>query len=88
MFVYALICSTFDVEITSKVRKLFEFLKNYKNYFDSKHAKVLFEHENENHIIDLILDAELPYELFYTLFETELDVLKYYLVKNLLLSRI
>ena len=46
----------------------------------------LFEHEDENHIIDLILDAKLSYKSLYTLFEIELDVLRNYLLKNLILN--
>ena len=42
--------------------------------------------ENKNHVIDLIFDAKSLYELFYTLFETELDVLKNYLLKNMILN--
>ena len=79
-------CNTFEVEIMSKMRKLFEFLKSYENCFDFKNVKILFEYENENHIIDLILDAKPSYELFYTCFKIELDVLKNYLLKNLILN--
>ena len=53
MLVYALICNMFDVEIISKVRKLFEFVKNYKNYFDFKNANIFFEYENKNYVLDL-----------------------------------
>ena len=88
MLVYALIYITFNVEITFEMRRLFEFLKSYENCFDFKNAKILFEHENENHVIDLMLDAKPLYELLYILFETELDVLKNYLLKNLILNRI
>ena len=70
------------------MRRLFEFLKSYENYFDFKNAEILSEHENENHVIDLMLDAKSPYEPLYTLSETELDVLKNYLLKNLILNRI
>ena len=59
MLVYTLMCNIFNVKIMSKIRKLFESLKSYKNCFDFKNAKTFFEHENENHIIDLILDAKL-----------------------------
>ena len=78
----------FDVEITLEMRKLFEFLKNYENCFDSKNAKILFKYENENHVINLIFDAKLSYELFYILFKIEFDVLKDYLLKNLILNYI
>ena len=86
MFVYVLMCSMFNVEITFKMRKLFEFLKSYENCFDLKNAKTFFDHENENHIIDLISDAKPLYELFYIFSETELDVLKNYLLKILILN--
>ena len=78
----------FDVEITFEMRRLFESLKNYKNYFDFKNAEIFFEHENDNHIIDLMFDAKPSYKSFYILFEIKLDVLKNYLLKNLILSRI
>ena len=88
MFVYALICITLDVEITFEMRRLLEPLKSYENCFDFKNAKTLFEHENENHVIDLMFDAKPSYESLYTFSETELDVLKNYLLKNLTLNRI
>ena len=78
----------FDVEITSKMRKLLELLKSYKNCFNFKNAKIILEYENKDHVINLILEAKSLYESFYILSETELDVLKNYLLKNLILSRI
>ena len=78
----------FDVEITFEMRRLFKFLKSYKNCFDFKNVKTFFEHENKNHVINLILDAKSLYESFYIFFETELDILKNYLLKNLILNRI
>ena len=88
VFVYVLICITFDVEITFEVRRLFELLKSYENCFDFKNAKILFEHEDEDHVIDLMPDAKSSYEPLYILSETELDVLRDYLLKNLTLNRI
>ena len=88
MLVYTLICMTFNVEITLEMRKLLEFLKSYENCFDLKNAKILFEHENKNHAIDLMLDAELSYEPLYIFSEIELDILRNYLLKNLILNRI
>ena len=78
----------FNIEIASKMHRLFELLKSYKNCFDFKNAKTLFEHENEDHVINFVFDTKLSYELFYTLFKTELDILKNYLLKNLTLNRI
>ena len=86
IFFYTLMCSMFDVEITSKMRKLFEFLKSYKNCLDFKNAKIFFEYENENYIIDLIFDAKPSYKLLYTFSEIEFDILKDYLLKNLILN--
>ena len=88
VLVYVLMCITFDVEITFEMRKLFELLKNYKNCFDSKNAKTFSEHEKKDHVIDLISDAKLSYELLYTFFKIELDVLRNYLLKNLILNHI
>ena len=88
MLVYALIYIIFDFEIMLEMRRLFELLKSYKNCFDFKNAKIFFEHENKNHVIDLMFGAKLSYKLLYILFETELDVLKNYLLKNLILNRI
>ena len=86
VFVYTLICITFDVEITLEVRRLLEFLKNYKNCFDFKNAEITFEYKNENHVINLMLGAKSSYESLYILFKTELNVLKNYLLKNLILN--
>ena len=79
---------SFDVEITLEMRKLLELLKNYENCFDFKNAKILFEHKNKNHVIDLMFDAKPSYEPLYIFSETELSVLKNYLLKNLTLNRI
>ena len=88
MFVYVLICITFDVEITLEMRRLLELLKNYENCFDFKNAETFFEHENKNYVINLMFGAELSYEPLYILFETEFDVLRNYLLKNLILNYI
>ena len=56
--------------------------------FDFKNAETLSEHENENHVIDLMFGAKPPYKSLYTFSETELDILRNYLLKNLTLSRI
>ena len=81
-------CIIFDVKITFEMRRLFELLKNYKNCFDFKNAETLFAYENKNHIIDLIFDAKPLYESLYILFETEFNILKDYLLKNLILNYI
>ena len=76
----------FNVKITFEMRRLFELLESYKNCFDFKNTKILFEHKNENYVINLIFDPKPSYESFYTFFEIELDVLKDYLLKNLILN--
>ena len=86
MLVYVLMCIMFDVEITFEMCRLFELFKSYKNCFDFKNTKTLFEHENEDYVIDLISDAKPSYESFYTFSETEFNVLKDYLLKNLILN--
>ena len=86
MFVYALMCSTFDVKIIPKMRKLFKFLKSYENCFDFKKVKTFLEHENENHVINLIPDVKSLYKSFYILFEIKFNILRDYLLKNLILN--
>ena len=88
IFVYTLICNNLNIEFASKMRKLFTFLKSYKNYFDFKNAKILSEHKNENHVIDFLLDAKSSYELFYIFFKTKFKILRNYLLKNLILNYI
>ena len=78
----------FKVKIMLKMRKLFKFSKNYKNYFHFKNIKILSEHEDENHAIDLVFDAKSLYESLYKLFKIELNILKNYLLKNLILNNI
>ena len=65
----------------------FEF-KSYKNYFDSKNAKMLFTHKNENHVINLKFDKKSSYNFLYMFSEKKLQVLRNYLLKNLALNRI
>ena len=81
-------CNNLNVEVTSKMRKLFIFLKNYENCFDFKNAENFSEHENENHIINFLSSAKSSYKSFYTFFKTKFEILKNYLLKNLILSRI
>ena len=81
-------CNSLNVEIALKIRKLFTFLKNYKNCFDFKNAETFFEHKNKNHVIDFLSNAKSSYKLFYIFFETEFEILKNYLLKNLILNYI
>ena len=81
-------CNNLNVEIAPKMRKLFTFLKNYKNYFDFKNAETFFEHENEDHVINFLSSAKSSYELFYIFSEIKLEVLRNYLLKNLILNYI
>ena len=52
---------------------MFSFkLKSYEDCFDSKNAKMLFTHEDENHVIDLKFEKESLYNLFYALSKKKL----------------
>ena len=79
-------CSSLNVKIASKMRKLFTFLKNYENCFDFKNAKTFFEHKNEDHVIDLLSSAKSSYDSFYIFFEIKFEILRNYLLKNLILN--
>ena len=81
-------CNNLNVEIASKMRKLFIFLKNYKNYFNFKNAEIFLEHENEDHVINFLSSAKSLYESFYIFFKTEFEILRNYLLKNLILNYI
>ncbi len=63
-------------------------IKNYNDVFDLKNAFILSNYKKKNHDIDLLLSKELFYELLYSLFKKELDILQEYLLKNLALDRI
>ena len=60
------------VTTTSKNKlKLFEFSEDYlylKKMFDNELAKMLFEQNYKNHVIDLIENKEFSYMLLYNLF--------------------
>jgi len=91
VLVFTLICYNFNTNKKSQLRDVFREMRNIKNYnnvFDLKNAFTLFNYKKENYNIDLLLDKELFYELLYSLFEKELDILQKYLLKNLTLSRI
>ena len=47
-------------------------LKLYENCFNSKNAKILFTHKNENHVINLKFDKKLSYNFLYALSEKKL----------------
>ena len=81
-------CNSLNVEIASKMRKLFTFLKSYENCFDFKNTKILFEHKNENHVITFLSNAKSLYKSLYTFFETKFKILRNYLLKNLILNYI
>ena len=81
-------CNNLNVKIASKMRKLFTFLKNYKNCFDLKNAKTFFEHENEDHVINLLSSAKSSYKSFYIFFKIKFEILRNYLLKNLILNYI
>ena len=55
-----------------------EISKDYlylKKLFDNEKAKVLFEQDQKNYIIDLIKNTELSYILLYNLFQKKLTKL-------------
>ena len=79
-------CNSLNVEIAPKMRKLFTLLKNYENCFDFKNAKTFLEHENEDHIINLLSSAKSLYKSLYIFSETEFEILRNYLLKNLILN--
>ena len=79
-------CSNLNVKIASKMRKLFTFLKSYENCFDFKNAEIFLEHENEDYIIDFLSSAKSSYKSFYIFFKTKFEILKNYLLKNLILN--
>ena len=81
-------CNNLNVEFTSKMRKLFTFLKSYKNCFDFKNAEIFLEYENEDHIIDFLSSAKSSYKSFYIFFKTKFEILRNYLLKNLTLNYI
>ena len=46
-------------------------LKLYKNCFDSKNTKILFIHENKNHVINLKFNKKSSYDLLYAFSKKE-----------------
>ena len=84
--IFALICSNFNVNFAQQILMFSLELKSYKNCFDSKNAKMLFTHENENHVIDLKSEKKSSYDSLYALSKKEFQVLRDYLLKNLALN--
>ena len=52
---FAFVYNNFDVDFAQQMSMLSFKLKSYENCFDSKNVKMLFIHENENHVINLNL---------------------------------
>ena len=86
--IFALICSSFNADFAQQISMFSPELKSYEDCFDSKNAKMLFTHENENHVIDLKSEKKSSYDSFYALSKKELQILRNYLLKNFALSRI
>jgi hypothetical protein len=63
-------------------------IKNYNDVFDSKNAFILLNYKKKNHSINLLSSKESFYELLYSFFKKELDILQEYLLKNLALNKI
>ena len=68
---FAFVCSNFDANFAQQILMLLFKLKSYKDCFDSKNAKMLFIHENENHVINLKFDKKSSYNFLYALLKKE-----------------
>ena len=79
-------CNSLNVKAALKMRKLLTFLKNYENCFDFKNAETLLEHENKYYIINLLSNTKLLYESLYIFFKIKFEILRNYLLKNLILN--
>ena len=64
---FAFVCSNFNADFAQQMLILLFKLKSYEDCFDSKNAKMLFIHENENYIIDLKFDKKSSYDFLYAL---------------------
>ena len=92
-FVYVLICSqvndaTRNFKFASSSRRVLDDLTAYIDVFSKKNAFKLFEHDEKNHVIDLILDKNSSFDSLYNMSEKKLMYLREYIVENKTLSRI
>ena len=83
---FAFVCSNFNDDFAQQMLILSFKLKSYENCFDSKNAEMFFTHENENHVINLKFDKKSSYDFLYALSEKKLQILRNYLLKNLMLN--
>ena len=83
-FVVANVMTMFKNELKSS--ELSEDYLYLKEMFDNELAKMLFEQNYENHVIDLIENKELLYISLYNLFQIELTELWRYL-NNILIKK-
>ena len=83
---FAFICNNFDADFAQQMLMLLFELKSYEDCFDSKNAKILFIHKNENHVINLKLNKKSSYDSLYALSKKKLQILQNYLLKNFALN--
>ena len=67
------------LENKSKSSELFKDYLYLKKMFDNELAKMLFEQNYKDHVIDLIKNKKSSYMLLYNLFQIELTELRHYL---------
>jgi len=70
------------------VLKKMRSIKNYNDVFNLKNAFIFLNYKKKNYNINLLLSKESLYELLYSFFKKELDILQKYFLKNLALSKI
>ena len=62
---------------------IFEVLKKFADLADENKAYELFDHESDDHVIDLKSDKKSLYDFIYSLSKNELKILRAYLDKHL-----
>ena len=68
---FAFVYNDFDADFAQQMSMFLFKFKSYKDCFDLKNAKMLFTHENKNHVIDLKFDKKSSYNLLYALLKKE-----------------
>ena len=87
---YVIVCSAVIVFLVNENQTIFEFIRIRKNasVFSEIDVSTFFNHENNDHVIDLMQNKKSFFESLYNMSQTKLKILAKYIRKNLIFDRI
>ena len=88
--IYVIVCNVVIVFLTNEnetISKLI-WIRENASVFLKIDVSTFFNHENDDHVIDLMQNKKLFFESLYNMSQTKLKILTKYIKKNLIFNRI